>query len=331
MTYSAGNTIVATDYNGFAATTLGANINATWNTTYGQTALAQVSPAGTVTATQWSGLVNTLTSMAAHQGTAITSRTAPTAGNTIAIFANVNTDITNCFTNQANAYAVGTQNTAWTGNASFTTNIGNALGNILGGWTATWTDTMTFANATAATTFFNAGGLVKTQFSKTTTGTVEDTQWNIFIANVVANAGVYLSGANTAHTIANVTYNGTTKFGGSGTANILANGTGFFNLTTTSTAIYKQFDSGAAYSSNFVQVAANVNSNSSPTVLTLVTTWVNTGTVTGGNSTITGGTATTGITFGTGPATVVTYYPPETTYLTAVWGAPTVASAIANT
>ena len=331
MTYSAGNIIVATDYNGFVETTGSANINAVWNSLYGQTALAQVSPAGTVTATQWSSLVNTLTALGAHQNTAITSRTAPVAGNTIAILANVNTDITNCNLNQANAYAIGTQNTAWTGTASFTTNIGNAAGNILGGWTATFTDTMTFANATAAKSFFSAGGLVKTQFSKTTTGTVEDTQWNIFIANVVANAGVYFSGANTAHTIANVSYNGTTKFGGTGTPTVLANGTGFFNLTTTATPIYQQFDSGSAYNTNYVKIAANVNANVNPTVLTLVTTWVNTGTVTGGNSTITGGTATTGITFGTGPATVVTYFPPETTYLTPVWGTPTVASTIANT
>jgi hypothetical protein len=45
---------------------------------------------------------------------------------------------------------------------------------------------------------------------------------------------------------------------------------------------------------------------------------------------ITGGTATTGISFGTAPSTVVTYFPPETTYLSNVWGAPTVASTVAT-
>ena len=40
-------------------------------------------------------------------------------------------------------------------------------------------------------------------------------------------------------------------------------------------------------------------------------------------------TATTGITFGTAPTTVVTYYPPETTYLSGTaWGTPTVASSV---
>ena len=326
MTYSAGNIIVATDYNGFVATTVGANINATWNTTYGQTALGQVSPAGTVTATQWSSLTTTLASMAAHSNTTITSRTAPVAGNTISIFANVNTDITNCYNNRANAVSSGTQNTAWTGTASQTSGTGSGQA----AWQLTFTDTMTFANASAASSFFGAGGLVKIQFSKTSVGLDADPDWNTFISNVCANSGVFLSGYNSAN-IAGTAYTGTTKFGGSGTPTTLATTTNFTSLTTTPVTIYKQFDTGAAYNTNYLAIAANVNANVSPTVLTLVTTWVEDGDpVTGANAQISGGTATTGITFGTAPATVVTYFPPETTNLSPVWGTPTVASTVAN-
>jgi hypothetical protein len=326
MTYSAGNIIVATDYNGFVATTVGANINATWNTTYGQTAIAQVSPGGTVTATQWASLVNTLSAMGAHQGTTITSRTAPVTGNTISILANVNTDITNCYTNRANAATIGTQYTAWTGSA----NTSGTTGSGSSAWQLTFTDTVTFANASAASAFFGAGGLLKTQFSKTSTGTDADADWNDFIGNVVANAGVYLSGANSAN-IAGTTYTGTTKFGGSGTPTTLATTTNFTNLTTTPAVIYKQFYTAAAYSSDYVQITANVNANSSPTVVTLETTWFNAGDADpGANVQISGGTGTTGITFGTAPATVVTYFPPETTNLTNTWGTPTVASTVAT-
>ncbi len=60
--------------------------------------------------------------------------------------------------------------------------------------------------------------------------------------------------------------------------------------------------------------------------LTLVTRWFDAGDVNG--AAISGGTATTGITFGTAPATVGTYFPPETTYLTNTWGTPTVASSV---
>ena len=169
MTYSVGGLIQATDYNGFVSTTAGANVNATWSTSsnsagYGQTALATVSASGTVTATQWASLVNTIASMANHQGTAITARSAPTAGTLISVLSAVNTDITNCYNNRANAVAVGTQYTGWTGTNSLTAGCG------AGAWTITFTNTVSFASANAARYFFNAGGLIKLDTSKTATG-----------------------------------------------------------------------------------------------------------------------------------------------------------------
>jgi hypothetical protein len=329
MTYVTGGLIQAADYNGFVSTTVGANINATWNSAYGQPALSNVVVGGTVTAAQWATLNTTISQLGAHQGTTITSRTNPVAGNIISVLANVNTDITNCYNNRNNAFSVGAQYTSWTGSASFTSGIGNTAGNVNGKWTATFTDTVTFSNASAASSFFNAGGLIKVQFSKTSTGTTGDTAWNSFITNTVANVGVFLSGANTAHTIAGQTYYGTTARGGGGTPSILASATGFFNLTTAPTPIYKQYPSGGSYSSNYVQITAAVNSNTTPTTLTLVTTWYENGEAS--VTTLTGGTATTGIAFGTAAATIVTYTPPESTYITNVWGTPTVFSAIANT
>jgi hypothetical protein len=53
MTYSVGGLIQATDYNGFVANTAGGNVNAVWNSTYGQTALSTANVGATVTATQW--------------------------------------------------------------------------------------------------------------------------------------------------------------------------------------------------------------------------------------------------------------------------------------
>ena len=329
MTYVTGGLIQAADYNGFVSTTAGANINATWNSAYGQPALSNVVVGGTVTAAQWATLNTTISQLGSHQGTTITSRTNPVAGNIISVLANVNTDITNCYTNRANAASVGTQYTAWTGTASFPGGIGNTAGNVNGRWTATFTDTVTFANSSAASNFFNAGGLIKIQVSKTSTGTTGDAAWNPFITNTCANVGVFLSGANTAHTIAGQTYYGTTARGGNGTPSILATGTGFYNLTTSPVQIYKQFFAGGGYTGNFLQITAAVNSNSSPSTLTLVTTWYENGETS--VTTLTGGTATTGIAFGTAAATVVTYTPPETNYLTNVWGTPTILSAVVNT
>ena len=87
MTYSAGNVILAADYNGFANDSAN-NIGNVWavgstDKGWGQSNIANVAAAGTVTATQWATLVNNLTTMGLQANVAITSRTAPTAGNTI--------------------------------------------------------------------------------------------------------------------------------------------------------------------------------------------------------------------------------------------------------
>lgn len=313
MTYSSGGLIQATDYNGFVSTTVAANVNATWNSTYGQTALATVSTGGTVSATQWASLVNTITNMAAHQPTTVTARTAPVTGNTVSILANVNTDISTCFTNRYNAYAQGTQYTAWTGTNSKTTATSGAT------WTITFTNTVTFANATAATNFFNSGGTVKIDVSKTSTGDFGDPEWND-LANTLCG-DIYISGLATSHTIAGVAYTGTTKIGGTGTPTTLATATGWDALVANAAAtiVYKQFADTAPYTSNYIQ--HSIAKDATSAILTITTVW----SASDGDA-ITGGTAPSGATPGTAPCTIVTYYPPETTYLTNTWGTPTVAA-----
>jgi hypothetical protein len=405
MTYTSQGLIQATDYNGFADTTVGANINATWGTGvtsagYGQTAIATVGTAGTtgaiasvtlatagvltvtsgtyfvgqeiqvtgtfsagsisgyttgtkyyiitvnsatsitisatpsgsavtstagtatpgatftitssasiVTATQWASLVNTLASLGSHQGTTITARTAPVAGNTISILANVNTDITNCYNNRGNAVANGTQFTGWTGTNSKTAATSGAT------WTITFTNTVTFASADAARYFFNAGGRIKIDVSKTSTGNTGDPEWND-LANTLCG-DIFITGGAYSQTIAGTVYTGTTKSGGTGTPNTLATTTGWFDLTGTPTIVYKQFADTAPYTSNFIQHSLSATA----TVLTITTLW----SASDGDP-ITGGTAASGATPGTAPCTIVTYFPPSTTYLSASWGTPSVAA-----
>jgi len=162
MTYTAGSLIQPTDYNGFVSTTAGSNINDVWGTGsgdkgWGQTALATVASTNTITATQWAGLVNTLASMGSQTNTTLTSRTAPVAGNTISILANVATDITSCTTNRGSAAASGTTSSTWTGNVAKTT----ATGSGVSSWTIRWYSTVTFPSADQARYFWNAGGLVR--------------------------------------------------------------------------------------------------------------------------------------------------------------------------
>jgi hypothetical protein len=333
MTYSVGGLIQATDYNGFVSTTAGANINATWGqdgtstSGYGQGNITTVSAGGTVTATQWSTLVNRISSMASHQGTTITSRTAPVAGNVIAVLSSVNTDITNCYTNRNNATALGTQ----VGTFSGTTSKTSATGSGTTPWTITFTHTVSFANSTAFFNFFNSGGIVKWQVGKTSTGTLADTEWND-LAGTLSGA-IFLTGAAAAKTIAATSYTGTTKIGGTGAPNVLATGTGAYGLTTSPTTIYRQYADTSPYTGQYIQLNASVNNASTPTVITYSTIWVDPGnSAVGSNDNITGGTATgspaTSVT-GTAPTTLVTYFPPSTTYLTNTWGTPTIAASVA--
>ena len=323
MTYSSQQLIQAADYNGFANTTVGGNVNATWATGvtsagYGQTALAEVSgpspgPAGTVSATNWATLVNTISSMAAHQGTTITARIAPVANTVISVLAAVSTDITNCYNNRGNAVANGTQFTGYTGTNSKTGATSGAT------WTITFTNTVTFASADAARYFFNAGGRIKIDVSKTSTGATGDPEWND-LANTLCG-DIFITGGAYSQTIAGVTYTGTTKSGGTGTPSTLATTTGWFDLTAgaAATIVYKQFADTAPYTANFIQ--HSIAKNAGATALTITTLW----SASDGDP-ITGGTAASGATPGTAPCTIVTYFPPSTTYLSASWGTPAVAA-----
>lgn len=318
MTYNVGGLIEATDYNGFVSTNVGANVNATWGTGttsagYGQTALSTVAAGSTVTATAWASLVNTVAAMADHQGTTITARNAPVTGNTITVLNAVNTDITNCYNNRGNAVAQGSQFTGWTGTNSKTTATSGAT------WTITFVNTVTFASADAARYFFNAGGSIKIDVSKTATGQTGDPEWNDLATTLCGD--IYITGGAATQTIAGTAYTGTTKIGGTGTPATLLTTTGWFDLTTSDTVVYKQFADTAPYTNNFIQHA--LRTAGSGTQLVITTTW----SASDGDP-ITGGTAASGATPGTAPCTIVTYYPPSTTYLSASWGTPTVAATV---
>lgn len=326
MSYTSGGLIQATDYNGFVSTTSGANVNGIWGTGsgdsgYGQTALTTVAAAGTITASQWASLVNTITSIASHQGTTITSRTAPTAGDIVGILNNLNTDLTSCTNNRLNAAANGSEYIAWTGTSSKTSTTGSGST----AWTITFTHTITFSSANAARHFFNAGGRIKWQTSKTEDATEADTEWNDLANTLVGD--IYITAGTATQTIAASTYTGTTKQGGTGTPNILLTTTGWYDLTTSNTITYKQFADTSPYTGQYIELSARTAS--SGTQLVLTTEWHDPGgSEAGSTDQISGGTATSGTTFGTAPATVVTYFPPATTYIDNTWGTPSVDASV---
>jgi hypothetical protein len=265
--------------------------------------------------------------MGSQTNTTLTSRTAPVTGDPVAILANINTDLTNVTTNRGNAAASGTTSSSFNGNIAYTSGVGTNSS----GWTLTWTQTVTFADADSARYFWNAGGLVRLDMSKTSTGTDKDADWNTLVGQV---GSIYVSGRvnSAAQTIAGVSYTGTTRIGGTGgTQTTLASTTGWYSLTPggAATTIFQLNDSTSPYTGDYIRVTAAVNLAS--TTLTLVTTWVDAGySGPGKTNNITGGTNTASpyTSFGTAPAVLCRYVPPSTTYLTNSWGTPTVTSTL---
>jgi hypothetical protein len=329
MTYSSGALIQASDYNTF--TTSPGGLNDIWATGsgdkgWGQGAFTSAAIAGTVTATQWAALVNNLGSAGNQTSSTLTARSAPTAGTTINILAALSADITSVTTNRGNAAASGTEYGVFSGTTSKTT----ATGSGQAAWTITFTHTVTFPSADQARYFWNAGGIVRLKYGKSSTGTDADADWNTFsgLCGTINLTG-RVNGA--AQTIAGQSYTGTTRLSGTGgTQTTLATTTGWYNLTGSPTTIFQLNDTVSPYSTNFIRTQATATSS---TVLTLSTVWSDDGTSGAGTTAnITGGTATASPSTtisGTAPTTLVTYLPPSTASLSNTWGTPTIAASVA--
>ena len=265
MTYSAGNIIVDDDYNIFATGNAAGtgdnsvnNINTilgtgTGDKGYGQsTTLAAVSAGATVSATSWANLLARNTTLASHQGTTITSISAPSTGDTIAAYAALSANIDAVNTNRNNAAAEGSDSTVTT---STTTAWNNS---------SVLTKTFTFASANQARYFFNAGGQIRLSWSRSGgTSSTQNTTWT----NLLSAAGtLVLTGAAASKTINGVAYTGLTKIGGSGTPTTLATTEGYYALDGTPSLNFKQVPS-SPYGANEIEVSFSVSGS----VLTIYT------------------------------------------------------------
>jgi hypothetical protein len=306
MAYAQYGNIAAADYNALVGgnpVTSSGTLNTVWATGgttagYGQTALGNVTVGTQVYAADWANLVNKTANSASHQGTSITTVTAPAAGNTITYLSAIPTNLTTIYAPRLNAATQGSTvaNTAILGTT----------------WTqaATFTHTVTFANGNAARYFFNAGGQLKVTcaHANSTAGI------NLLFNNLASNVGtvVLSSPSSGSITISSVSFNGVTKIGGGGNTPTILPNNGYFALTTSNANIFTQLASTgpAGYLSTFIRVIAKSNGTQgvdgdTGSVITLFTIWDE---------------IPDGLTVGTGSSTTVTVQAPETTYLANTWG-----------
>jgi len=163
MAYQQGGVITYTDFNNI----VGANpvntrgvFNTVWgigngDTGYGQSFSQSASQGGTVTATQWGTLINSINNMSKHQSSggvtpAQISTVAP--GNVITYLGSIGTALNTLYDNRLSAASQGS--TVQSSGFSWNPNSGSNPAAI----SVTNTRTVSFASGDAARYFFNAGG-----------------------------------------------------------------------------------------------------------------------------------------------------------------------------
>lgn len=210
MAYSQGGLIAATDYNNFLN---GSNqLNTVWNVGtgdagYGQTALSTVSQSGTVTATQWATLINTLNSALTHQSGAGSGISATTAGSTINYLSTLATSINTAYTNRGSFASNAAVTTGSALTTAWSATIANPGSNPPTGGTTQTTLTRAFgaraafASADQARYFFNAGGRLKLNLSATQNASTSGrTNEIISLTGFLGGVGLFASKTNAGRT-----------------------------------------------------------------------------------------------------------------------------------
>ena len=300
MAYTTGQTILDAHYNGFATDINAVLGSGTGDSGYGQSnTLSTVTSGNTITATQWSTLLARVSTMASHQSTAITAITSPVAADPIEAYQALSGNITTITTNRLNAAANGTPvSSTGINNTDWTTSL-------------TTSNTLTFAGGDEARWFFNSGGYVEVSVVHGT-GNAKDNEWN----DLCTQSGSFRLYADISG-----------KNGGTGTTTTNETAKGYFNLTnSTYDTVFQQFADTAPYTANYYQVRVQMNADDATdglgnngTVMTIEVLLQDDATDTSFTKSVysvqDNVTATTTVTF--------TYYPPDTTYLSNVWGTPT--------
>lgn len=315
MSYAQYGLIEASDFNnlvgGNPVTTSG-KLNTVWatggtNAGYGQTAVANVTTGTAVSSSNWASLVNNTANSATHQGSSITSVTAPSSGGTITYLSAIPTNLTTIYTNRLNAASQGstTANTA-----TYASTWASAL---------TFTHTATWANGDAARYFFNSGGQLAITCSHPS-----GTGINLLLNNLASNVGsvVLSSPTSGSVTIAGTSYNGITKVGGGGNAPTTSPNTGYFALTTANATVFTQTASTgpSGYLSTFIRVIVKSNgtqgsNGDAGSIITIYTIWDE---------------VPDGLTAAANSATTLTVRPPETTNLANSWGSITLTGTVSG-
>jgi hypothetical protein len=316
MSYAQGSLIDASDYNtltgGTAASSTSNRLNTVWSTGsgsagYGQTAVANVAVASTVTATQWASLINSLNSTLTHQSGSGSGISAPVAGNKIDYLSTLQTSINTAYTNRL----------TFASNSAVITNVSSLA--AYAAWTsATTTSTLTrafgaratFASADQARYFFNSGGRLK--FNTSAVNNLGAASRSAAVVALFTNlGGIGLFASNTSA--------GRTGTGGTLGTNLTT--TGYYQLTTGNVIHVSVTSTTTNYTTDTANITVKTNGlqGSNNDNGTTIDFWTNISSTSGGNA---GGSFDDAL--DVTPTVTIDVSFPETTNLSNTWGAVTV-------
>ncbi len=263
MAYTAGATILDDEYNAFvnnSSSPFGYNHFAgTGSAQYGlgQSAISTVSAGGTVNASQWNALMTGITNVANHTNDTMTSRSAVSSGDTVAILSAVASDLA---TLAASVAGGSTSATALTTSSAKQTSDSSST------WTGAHTveHSVTFSDANKMRHFFNAGGKIRVAKSRTGNGatgggaTTKDSNWtNLYAA--LGNIDIASQASTRSGSGETLTTNG------------LANG--FHDISTSYVHLIRLTEATSPYTANYIDVHVKLNAAvGSATIMTVKTT-----------------------------------------------------------
>jgi hypothetical protein len=247
MAYTAGDTILDDEYNGFLDNTtspFGINhIFGTGSGSYGlgQTGLSTVAAGNTITAAQWNSLFSAMDNVANHTNDTLTSTSARSIGDPIAIVAALAADLD---TLAASVEAGSPNATAVTTSAALQTSASS------GRWAGSHVveHTVNFTNANQARWFFNAGGKIQINISRSGNGGSSATSKDNSMSELVTGLGDFKLASIAS------TRSGTTE-------TLSTNGLsiGFNDLTTSYQTILQLTQNSGSYTSMYVKIEAKAN------------------------------------------------------------------------
>ena len=239
MAYTAGDPILDDEYNTFvnsSSSPYGYNHFAgTGSGAYGlgQSTISTVAAGNTITAAQWNSLFTGMTNIANHTNRTLTSAAAVSTGNTIAIRAALISDLAGLASDVA----------AGSPSATALTNSATKTADTTSSWTTTQTVTTswTAASADALRYFFNAGGKIVIDWSRTTgEAHAKNNEWT----DICGRAGPITIKANDLDN------------GGTGTIN---NDFGFHDLTGSYQTLMTTVGDTSPYTANTLVLSALVS------------------------------------------------------------------------